>query len=127
MVWGIYGFSSLINLFEAPVELLQTQFGFSRNKAVLSIAIISISLGIFIESADIVGKWMDILSRYIIPLGALLAGIMFFWICGKEFAREQVELGREKTIGKWFEPMTRYVFIGLVLIVYILNIIFDIL
>ena len=114
--------TSLINLFEAPVELLQSQFGLNRNKSVLIIAVISATIGIFIENASIVDVWMDVLSIYVIPLGALLAGIMFFWICGKKFAREQVELGRTKKIGKWFEPVTRYLFVGLVLIIYILNI-----
>lgn len=116
--------TSLINLFEAPVELLQTQFKFSRNKAVLIVAAIAATIGIFIENAEIVGTWMDLLSVYVVPLGALLAGIMFFWICGKNFVREQVQLGRDKKIGPWFEPMTRYVFIGLILIVYVLNIVF---
>ena len=53
---------------------------------------------------------------------ALLAGIMFFWVCGSKFAREQVQLGSEKEIGSWFEPMTKYVFCGLTIIVYILGI-----
>ncbi len=114
--------TSLINLFEAPVELLQTQFSLSRNKSVLIIALITSICGIFIENAQVVEFWMDVLSVYVVPLGAFLAGVMFFWVCGKNFAREQVQIGKNKKLGKWFEPMTRYVFIGLILIVYFLNI-----
>ena len=78
----------------------------------------------FIENGDMVSMWMDVVSIYIIPLGAMLAAIMFFWVCPKGFAREQVQLGREKTVGRWFEPMTKYVFVGLTLAVYILGIFF---
>lgn len=116
--------TSLMNLFETPVEALQQHFGLSRKAAVGIVACIAICVGVFIEGGDVVGVWMDVISIYIIPLGALLAGIMFFWVCPKGFAKEQAELGREKKLGKWFEPLTRYVFVGITLIVYVLGIFF---
>lgn len=116
--------TSLMNLFETPIEALQEQFKMSRPAAVGIIAVISASIGIFIESGDKVGAWMDAVSIYIIPLGALLAGIMFFWVCPKGYAREQVEQGMEKPLGKWFEPLTKYVFVGITLVVYVLGIFF---
>lgn len=116
--------TSLMNLFETPIEALQEQFHLSRGMAVGIIAVISAAVGIFIESGDAVGMWMDAVSIYIIPLGALLAGIMFFWVCPKGYARGQVEEGREKPLGKWFEPVTKYVFVGITLVVYVLGIFF---
>lgn len=116
--------TSLMNLFETPIEALQQQFRLSRGWAVGIIAVISAAVGIFIESGDAVGAWMDAVSIYIIPLGALLAGIMFFWVCPKGYARKQVELGASKPLGKWFEPVTKYVFVGITLIVYVLGIFF---
>lgn len=116
--------TSLMNLFETPVEALQEKFGLSRLVSVVIVGIVAIVVGVFIESGDAVGSWMDAVSIYIIPLGALLAGIMFYWVCGKGYAREQVQLGRDKKIGKWFEPASKYLFVGITLIVYILNIIF---
>lgn len=116
--------TSLMNLFETPIEALENQLKISRGTAVAVIALISAVVGIFIESGDSVGAWMDAVSIYIIPLGALLAGIMFFWVCPKGYAREQVELGREKPLGKWFEPVTRYIFVGITLVVYVLGIFF---
>lgn len=116
--------TSLMNLFETPIEALQQQFSLSRGWAVGIIAVISAAVGIFIESGDAVGAWMDAVSIYIIPLGALLAGIMFFWVCPKGYARKQVELGTSKPLGKWFEPVTKYVFVGITLIVYVLGIFF---
>ena len=67
---------------------------------------------------------MDAVSIYIIPLGALLAGIIFYWVCPKGFAREQVETGAKKPLGTWFEPVTKYVFVGITLVVYVLGIFF---
>ena len=117
--------TSLVNLFETPVEALQEKFGFSRKKAVCVVAVIATAVGVCIESGDNVSIWMDIVSIYIIPLGALLAAIMFFWVGGSKFAREQAQMGRQKIIGKWFEPMTKYVFVGLTLFVYIMGIFYN--
>ena len=117
--------TSLVNLFETPVEALQEKFGFSRKKAVICIAVIAVLVGICIESGDSVSIWMDIVSIYIIPLGALLASIMFFLVCGSAFAREQAQMGRKKQIGRWFEPMTKYVFVGLTMLVYIMGIFYN--
>ena len=116
--------TSLVNLFETPIEALQQQFKLSRGTSVAIVALIAAAVGIFIESGNSVGAWMDAVSIYIIPLGALLAGIMFFWICPKGFARKQVEMGAEKKLGKWFEPVTKYVFVGITLVVYVLGIFF---
>ena len=116
------GLTSLMNLFETPVEAVQERFHVSRWTAVCIIALVSVPIAVLIENGDVVGTWMDIVSIYIIPLGALLAAVMFFWICPKGFAREQVQAGCKKQLGKWFEPMTKYVFVGLTVIVYILGI-----
>lgn len=116
--------TSLMNLFETPIEALENQLKISRGAAVAVIALISAVVGIFIESGDSVGAWMDAVSIYIIPLGALLAAIMFFWVCPKDYAREQVEVGREKPLGRWFEPVTKYIFVGITLVVYVLGIFF---
>lgn len=116
--------TSLMNLFETPIEALENQLKISRGAAVAVIALISAAVGIFIESGDSVGAWMDAVSIYIIPLGALQAAIMFFWVCPKGYAREQVEVGREKPLGRWFEPVTKYIFVGITLLVYVLGIFF---
>ena len=116
--------TSLMNLFETPIEALQEQFRLSRKAAVGVIALVSAVIGVFIESGDSVGAWMDVVSIYIIPLGALLAGIMFFWVCPKGNARSQVEMGAKKPLGRWFEPVTKYIFVGITLVVYVLGIFF---
>ena len=113
-----------MNLFETPIEAIENQFKIPRKAAVCIIAVISAAVGVMIESGDAVGNWMDAVSIYIIPLGALLAAVMFFWVCPKGFARKQVEMGGSKPLGKWFEPVTKYVFVGITLVVYVLGIFF---
>ncbi len=81
-------------------------------------------VGTFIQDGDVIGIWMDVLSIYVIPLGALLAGIAFYWVCGEGFARKSLQMGRENEIGTWFEPVTKYLFIGLTILVYVMGIIY---
>lgn len=116
--------TSLMNLFETPIESLQEQLGLSRKAAVGIIALIAIGVGVFIESGNAVGTWMDIVSIYVIPLGALLAAIMFYWVCPRDFARQQVEKGKAGKLGGWFEPVTKYVFVGVTAVVYVLGILY---
>lgn len=114
--------TSLVNLFETPIEALQEQLHLPRWGAVAVVAAIAFGVGVFIESGDAVSAWMDAVSIYAIPLGALLAAIMFFWVCPKHFAKEQAQIGREKKIGAWFEPMTKYLFVGITAVVIVLGI-----
>lgn len=80
------------------------------------------AVGLFLESGDTVSTWMDVVSIYVMPVGALLAAIMFFWVCPRGFAKKQAELGRKKPLGKWFNIFTRYIFIGITAAVIILGI-----
>ena len=111
--------TSLVNLYEAPTATLQELFHLKRPVAVAIIGVIGIVVGLII--APNVSPWMDVCSIYICPLGAMLAAIMFFWVCKKEFVLEQVNLARSKPLGKWFYPMAKYVFCGVTILVLILG------
>ena len=113
------GISSLINLFEAPIAALQQQFKLSRRTSVSVITAAALAIGLCIVSG-----WMDFVSIYICPLGAGLAGIMFFWVFGSDYAKKEVEKGRLRPIGPWFSFMTSYLFCGLTAAVFVLGIVF---
>lgn len=113
--------TSLINLLEVPVEAVKTHFKISRKISIAIIFSLSVIVGVLIEDGRLLGSWMNFLSVYIVPIGALMAGIMFFWVYGKDFSRSEVRLGYNKQLGKWFEPMTRYIFIGITFVVFILG------
>ena len=116
------GISSLINLLETPIAALQQQFKLSRRTSVSVIAAAALSIGLCIQG--IVSGWMDFVSIYICPLGAGLAGIMFFWVFGSDYAKKEVEKGRLRPIGPWFSFMTSYLFCGLTAAVFVLGIVF---
>lgn len=108
------GMTSLVNLYEAPVAALQEKMGRKRIEAVGLIAASGCVVALVIQG--IVSGWMDAISIYVCPLGAMLAGIMFFWVAGKEFALDAVNKGREKSIGSWFIPLGKFVLVPLALI-----------
>ncbi len=103
------GLSSLVNLYEAPVEMMQERFGLKRRNAVIVIAGFGGVVALMIQG--IVSGWMDAVSIYICPLGAMLAAIMFFWVAGEDFALTAVNKGTEKPIGSWFIPLGKYVLV----------------
>jgi NSS family neurotransmitter:Na+ symporter len=109
--------TSIVNLYETSIAALQDEFKFSRTKA--SITIGAIGLGVSLLIQGIIGEWMDIVSIYINPLGAVLAAIMFYWVFGTDFAKNELQKGRSKEIGGWLEPMTKYVFVVITIIVYV--------
>ena len=114
--------TSLLNLFEAPVEALQAQLGLSRAVSVGIVAVIAVAVGLFLENGSSVSDWMDVISIYVIPVGAFLAAVMFFWVCPRGFAKKQAEAGRKKPLGRWFNFMTRYVFVIITALVIVLGI-----
>jgi len=107
------GITSLINLYEAPIATLQERFHLKRPVAVGVIHVLGAVVALCIQA--ITSQWMDVVSIFICPLGALLAGVMFFWVAGKKFAEEQANRGAAKPIGKWFVPVGKYVYCTLAL------------
>jgi NSS family neurotransmitter:Na+ symporter len=116
--------TSIVNIFETPIEMLQDRFKLSRFKSVVIILLLAAIGGVFLENADVIGVWMDVMSIYVCPLGALIAAVIFFWVMGKDFAAEQIQLGREKKIGNWVVPLGKYGFCAIALLVFILSIAF---
>ena len=113
------GFTSLVNLFEAPTATLQEKLHLSRRQAVAVIGAVGLAVGLSIQG--IVSGWMDICSIYACPVGALLAGVFFFWVYGREDCLEQVNLARQKPLGPWFYPLAKYGFCGVTVLVLILG------
>ncbi|WP_209341176.1 sodium-dependent transporter [Flavonifractor sp. AGMB03687] len=108
------GVSSIINLYEAPAATLQEVFHFKRLPAVLTIGVIGAIIAVCIQG--ITSPWMDAVSIYICPLGAALAGVMFFWVLTKEKALAAINEGAKKPIGKWFLPLGKFVYVPLCIV-----------
>lgn len=108
------GMASIVNLYEAPVSFLQERFGAGRIKATVAMLVIGGAVALCIQS--IVSPWMDGVSIYVCPLGALLAAVMFFWVAGSDFALENVNEGARRPLGRWFIPLGKYAYCALTLV-----------
>ena len=115
------GMTSLMNLYEAPIATVQEKTGLGRIPSCMVIAVIGVVASLLIQG--IVSDWMDVLSIYICPLGAGLAGIMFFWIFGRSYVESQVNKGREKPFTKYFYPVCKYLYIPVCFLVLILGVV----
>lgn len=103
------GVSSIINLYEAPVAFLQEKLNMKRVPAVVAIGVVGVIIALLIQPWT--SQWMDLVSVFICPLGAVLAGVMFFWILKKKTAMDAVNEGRtagKNSIEKWFYPLGKY-------------------
>ena len=114
------GVSSVINLFETPVNFLQEQFHMKRWMAVGLIHVVGVIVALLIQPWT--SQWMDMISIYVLPLGALTAGIMFFWVMKKDTALGAVNEGSPKPVGNWFIPFGKFIFVPLCVACFVLGI-----
>ena len=106
------GVSSLQNMFEAVAESLLHRFPKLRRGAALGIlCALCLGIGIFMECIDRWGPWMDLVSIYIIPIGATLGAISWFYVMKKDKILEAVNLGSKKSRGTLWYTVGRYVYV----------------
>ncbi|MDR2437721.1 MAG: sodium-dependent transporter [Endomicrobium sp.] len=113
--------TSLISIIEVVVESLQNKFKISRLSAVGVSTFMSAVLSILADGH--IDGLMDILQIHLVPLCALITGIFVFWILPPRRIIKEIQGGRSKMIGKWIIPVGRYVFCGLVILIYVSNLI----
>lgn len=106
------GVSSLQNMFEAVGESLQNKFPKLNRKLVLGIiCVICFGIGVNMEAITSWGPWMDFVSIYIIPIGALLGAISWFWIMKKDDLMEAVNQGAKKKRGAVWYNIGKFVYV----------------
>ncbi|MBQ7885715.1 MAG: sodium-dependent transporter [Clostridia bacterium] len=111
------GVSSLQNMFEAVGESLQYRFPkLSRNWMLVLLCVICLGLGLHMEPIAEWGPWMDIVSIYIIPIGATLGAVTWFWIMKKEALIEEVNKGAASVHGNLWHGVGRYLYVGCALV-----------
>lgn len=113
------GITSLINLYEAPIATVEELLKLSRRSACVLVGAVGLVISLLIQG--IVSEWMDIVSIYICPLGAGIAGIMFFWVLGRKYVEGAVNKGRKKPVFSAFYPLAKYVFCGVCILVLIVG------
>ena len=111
------GVSSLQNMFEAVAESLLHKFPKLSRTAVLAIlCVLCLGIGIFMEPISKWGPWMDLVSIYIIPIGATLGAISWFYVMKKDELLAAVNTGSKKERGALWYNVGRLVYVPLAVI-----------
>ena len=106
------GVSSLQNMFEAVGESLLHKFPrLSRRAMLVLLCVVCLGFGLHMEPIFKWGPWMDIVSIYIIPIGATMGAVSWFWIMGREDLMDEVSKGAGKAPGAWWHKVGRYVYV----------------
>ena len=111
------GISSLQNMFEAVAESLLHKFPKLSRTAVLALlCVLCLGIGIFMEPISKLGPWMDLVSIYIIPIGATLGAISWFYVMKKEDLLAAVNTGSKKARGALWYNVGRFVYVPFALV-----------
>ena len=106
------GVSSLQNMFEAVGESLQNRFPkLSRNIVLVILCVVCLGFGLHMEPIAKWGPWMDIVSIYIIPIGATLGALSWFWIMKKDDLLHEINKGTKKPHGAAWYYAGRYLYV----------------
>lgn len=108
------GVSSLQNMFEAVGESLLYKFNKLHRRLVLTIlCIFCLGIGLHMEAIFRWGPWMDFVSIYIIPIGATLGSISWFWVMKKEDLLDEINKGSKNSHGGLWYNVGKYVYVPL--------------
>ena len=121
------GITSLQNMLEVVLESVNKKIScISRNTAIVLIGAILLIVGIFIEPIYKWGPWMDIISIYVIPIGACMGAITWFWIMDKKTLIEQINIGEGKKYGNIWHNIGKYLYTPLALFLCIISLVMGI-
>ena len=111
------GVSSLQNMFEAVAESLLHKFPkLSRTVVLAIICVLCLGAGLFMEPISKWGPWMDLVSIYIIPIGATLGAISWFYVMKKDELLAAINTGSSKKHGALWYNAGRYIYVPMAVI-----------
>lgn len=121
------GISSLQNMFEVVAESLINRFPkVKRNVALVAIGIFVFGIGINMEMVSQWGPFMDIISIYIIPIGASIGAVTWFYVLSKDKLMGEINLGANKKYGdKWYKT-GKYLYTPIAIILCLIALIFKV-
>ena len=106
------GVSSLQNMFEAVGESLLHRFPkLGRKVVLLLLCVVCLGIGMHMEPIFKWGPWMDIVSIYIIPIGATLGAVSWFWVMRREDLMDEVGRGAKRAPGALWYCAGRYLYV----------------
>ena len=110
------GISSLQNMFEAVAESILHKFpNLRRSHVLLGLCAVCLGIGVNMEMISSWGPWMDLVSIYIIPIGAVIGAVSWFWVIKKDEIMDEINTGADKKQGALWYFTGRYVYVPLAL------------
>lgn len=111
------GVSSLQNMFEAVGESLMYKWKkLDRKVMLLILCVVCLGIGLHMEPIFRWGPWMDLISIYIIPIGATIGAISWFWVMKREDLLGEVNKGARKKHGAFWYNVGRFVYVPLAIL-----------
>lgn len=111
------GVSSLQNMFEAVAESLLHRFPKLGRRMVLALlCVLCLGIGLHMEPIAKWGPWMDIVSIYIIPIGATLGAFSWFWVMRKDDLLHEINKSAPRPHGTLWHSAGRFLYVPCALI-----------
>ena len=101
------GITSLMNMLEACGEAITSTVGLSRRLSLAVVGVVTFGAGLFVESLSGMGNWMDLITIYVSPFGALLVAVCLYFVLGPEEVADELALGRRRRPGAAFCLLAR--------------------
>ena len=117
------GITSLINMMEACGEALSSRLKLSRRLSVAVVAAVVFGVSVFLEALPNMGTWLDTVTIYIAPFGALLCAVFIYFILGMPAIKKELNQGRKKPLGRSFDILA-YIYVAVAAAVLVLGIVY---
>ena len=110
------GITSLQNMFEAVGESIMHKFpSVKRAPMLIILCVVCFGIGVNMEAITSWGPWMDFVSIYIIPIGAVIGAVSWFWVIKKDEIIDEINTGAAKIQGDLWYNIGRYVYVPMAL------------
>ena len=83
----------------------------TRVPMLIILAVVTFGIGVNMEAIYNWGPWMDFVSIYIIPIGATIGAISWFWIMKKEDLLDAVNIGAKNKQGDLWHNIGKYLYV----------------
>ena len=117
------GITSLVNMMEACSEALSSRLKLSRTWAVWIIAAVVFGVSLFLESLPKMSAWLDAVTIYVSPFGAVLCAVFIYFLLGIQPLRAELERGRTRPLSRAF-PVIGYSYVILSALVVLFGILY---
>ena len=115
------GITSLINMLEVCSEAAQSRLKLNRKTAVLLAGALTLGVGLFLEYEPYMGRWMDMITIYVVPVGAVLGAFIIYWVLKPKELADELNCGRKHPLKASFFVIGKYLYVDLAAAVVVLG------